>query len=144
MSAQRPSGSRFLIFGLNLYSHIHCVMTKHSQLDNLHIDFVQLPVYIQSLTTASEIQLFGSVVRALVLYRYDRIFIPSHGAGLFTAVLYRCRHFKCSKNYICKQYKALWSLRLLVGSSEPKLVICVPFLGIHTRSMISALVLTKS
>ena len=52
------------------------------------VDIAYLIVYNQSLTTASESQLFGSVVRALVLYRGDPGTIPSKGAGNFSAILY--------------------------------------------------------
>ena len=47
------------------------------------VDFAQLLVYYQSLTTASESQLFGSVARALVLYRGNLGSIPSKGTGTF-------------------------------------------------------------
>ena len=40
-------------------------------------------VFKQSLTTASESRLFGSVVRALVFYRGDPGSIPSVGTGNF-------------------------------------------------------------
>ena len=42
----------------------------------------------QSLTPASESPLFGSVVRALVLYRGHPGLIPSKGRGIFLAMLY--------------------------------------------------------
>ena len=45
-------------------------------------------VFNQSLTTASESRLFGSVVRALVFYRGDPGSIPSVGTGNFSAMLY--------------------------------------------------------
>ena len=52
------------------------------------VDFAKLLVYYQSLTTASESRLFGSVVRALVFYRGDPGSIPSDGTGNFSAMLY--------------------------------------------------------
>ena len=52
------------------------------------VDFAYLLVYNQSLTTASESRLFGSVVRALVLYRGDPGSNPSEGTGNFSAMLY--------------------------------------------------------
>ena len=55
------------------------------------VDFAYLIVYNQSMTTASESQLFGSVVRALVLYRGNPRSIPSEGTGYFTAMLYFVR-----------------------------------------------------
>ena len=45
-------------------------------------------VYNQSLKTVSESRLFGSVVRALVLYRGDPGSIPSEHTGNFSAMLY--------------------------------------------------------
>ena len=47
------------------------------------VDFAQLLVYNQSLTTESESRLFGSVVRALILYQGDPGSIPSKGMGNF-------------------------------------------------------------
>ena len=52
------------------------------------VDFAWLLVYNQSLTTASESRLFGSVVRALVLYWGDPGSIPSEGTRIFSAMLY--------------------------------------------------------
>ena len=52
------------------------------------VDFAYLLVYDQSLTTASESPLFGSVVRVLVLYRGDPGSILSEGTGNFSAMLY--------------------------------------------------------
>ena len=53
------------------------------------LNFAELLVYHnQSLTTASESRFFGSVVRALVLYRCDPGSIPSEGTGNFSAMLY--------------------------------------------------------
>ena len=44
------------------------------------VDFAQLLVYYQSLTTASESRLFGSVERALFFYWADPAWISSQGA----------------------------------------------------------------
>ena len=64
-------------------------MGQHSHLTYLHnIDFPWLLVYNQALTTASESQLFGSVVRALVLYRGDPGSIPSKGTRNLSAMFY--------------------------------------------------------
>ena len=52
------------------------------------VDFAKLLVYIQSLTTASGNRLFGSVVRALVLYRGDPGSIPSKDTRNFSAMFY--------------------------------------------------------
>ena len=52
------------------------------------VDFAELLVFNQSLTTASESRLFGSVVRALVSYRGDPGSIPSKGMRNFSAMPY--------------------------------------------------------
>ena len=52
------------------------------------VDFAYHLVYNQSLATASESRLFGSVVRALVFYQGDSSSIPSEGTGNFSAMLY--------------------------------------------------------
>ena len=44
----------------------------------------------QSLTTVSDSQLFGSVVRALGLYRGTLCLIPSQGVGIFSDMFHTC------------------------------------------------------
>ena len=60
----------------------------NSPLYLLKVDFAQHLEYNQSLTTATESPLFGSVVRALVFYRGDPGSIPSEYVGIFSAMLY--------------------------------------------------------
>ena len=52
---------------------------SHSPIYLHKVEFALLLVYIQSLTTASENRLFGSVLRTLVLYQGDPGKIPSKG-----------------------------------------------------------------
>ena len=79
-------------------------MAHHPHLDYLHIvDLTQSSVYIQSLTTVSASQHFGSVVRPLDLYRYDPGSIPSQGAGTFSAMLYTCCSFHVLMKKVNKQ-----------------------------------------
>ena len=55
------------------------------------VDFAELLVYNQSLTTEPVSRLFGSVFRALVLHQGDRGSIPSEGMGNFSAMVYFVR-----------------------------------------------------
>ena len=61
---------------------------RHSHLYLHKVDFAQFLVYNQSLTTASKSRLFGSVDRALVLYRGDPESIPREAMRNLSAVLY--------------------------------------------------------
>ena len=70
-----------------LFENVVCSLCCYEQA--LHTaDFALLLVNNQSLKTASKSQLFGSVVRALVLYRGGSGLIPSQDAGIFSALLY--------------------------------------------------------
>ena len=77
---------------LSAYFYRYPIVTaQHYHILYLQIeDFVLLLVYNPSLTTASESRLFGSVVRAMVLYRGDPGSIPSQGMGICSAMLYIC------------------------------------------------------
>ena len=76
---QKRDSEESLLTFVNLHSHLTYLHTKDSTL---------LLEYNQSLTTASESRLFGSVVRALLFYCGDLGSIPSQGVGIFSAMLY--------------------------------------------------------
>ena len=74
---------------IGFYQSVVVVMGQTLSPIHLHmVDFAYLLVYNQSLTTASESRLFGSVVRALVSYWGDPGSIPSKGIRNFSAMLY--------------------------------------------------------
>ena len=72
-------------------------------LHKVDLIFAQLLVYNQSLTTASESRLFGSVVKALILYRDDPSLIP----GNFQLALL------CYGYHVVKEHKVNISANIL-------------------------------
>ena len=98
MSRQRDLFNVNLMWHCNyfLIPNVNIVTGKATAPIYLHkVDFAYLLVYNQSLTTASQSRLFGTVVRALVLYRGDQGLILSKSQEMFqlclTLLLLSCR-----------------------------------------------------
>ena len=62
------------------------------------VDLALLLVYNHSLTTASESRLFGSVVRALVLYRATCVRFPAEALEIFQ-LCFTLLWLSCRKNH---------------------------------------------